>query len=134
MNPVVHASCPVLSRPIAAGSTPARVSGCVLWLCHIGDVVCIALSRPPAACPSDCRCLPADVGIGMICPIQVTYSLMVGAILSYGIMWPLLARKQGSDPDVLGPNDWYLGGTKYSEGGSRIEGLSGYKTFVAGQH
>ena len=54
----------------------------------------------------------------MICPIQVTYSLMVGAIISYGIMWPLIEMKQG---------DWFPNGTKYGEGGSNARGLYGYK-------
>ncbi len=54
----------------------------------------------------------------MICPVQVTYSLMVGAILSYGIMWPLIEGKQG---------DWFPVGKKYSEGGSNTRGLQGYK-------
>lgn len=61
---------------------------------------------------------PADIGVGMICPVQVTYSLMVGAILSYGIMWPLIEGKQG---------DWFPRGTKYGEGGSNTAGLQGYK-------
>ena len=68
--------------------------------------------------PLGCVHVPADVGIGMICPVQVTYSLMVGAILSYGIMWPLIENKQG---------DWFPVGKKYGEGGSNTAGLQGYK-------
>lgn len=58
----------------------------------------------------------------MICPIVVTYSLMVGAVLSYGIMWPLIENKQG---------EWFPNGTKYGEGGSNVAGLSGYKVGAA---
>ncbi|KAK9803708.1 hypothetical protein WJX73_003954 [Symbiochloris irregularis] len=62
------------------------------------------------------------VGVGMICPIAVTYSLVIGAVLSYGIMWPLIETKQG---------EWFPRGTKYGEGGSSVAGLNGYKTFIA---
>ncbi|KAD4586454.1 hypothetical protein E3N88_24055 [Mikania micrantha] len=38
------------------------------------------------------------VGVGMICPYLINVSLLVGAILSWGIMWPLINEKKG---------DWY---------------------------
>jgi OPT family oligopeptide transporter len=40
----------------------------------------------------------AYVGAGFITPISVNYSMMVGAILSWGIAWPLLRNRAG---------DWY---------------------------
>lgn len=34
----------------------------------------------------------------MICPYMVNISLLIGAIISWGIMWPLIDKKKG---------DWY---------------------------
>ncbi|RVW59442.1 putative metal-nicotianamine transporter YSL7 [Vitis vinifera] len=38
------------------------------------------------------------VGVGMICPYIVNISLLVGGILSWGLMWPLIETRKG---------DWY---------------------------
>ena len=54
----------------------------------------------------------------MICPIQITYSLMCGAVLAYGIMWPLIERKQG---------EWFPDGKNYGVTGNNVAGLNGYK-------
>ncbi|KAK6154070.1 hypothetical protein DH2020_013709 [Rehmannia glutinosa] len=35
------------------------------------------------------------VGVGMICPYLINISLLVGAILSWGVMWPLIQQKKG---------------------------------------
>ena len=32
----------------------------------------------------------------MICPHWVNYSMMVGAVMSWGIMWPLLRGMEGA--------------------------------------
>ncbi|XP_062153342.1 probable metal-nicotianamine transporter YSL7 isoform X3 [Alnus glutinosa] len=54
------------------------------------------------------------VGVGMICPFLINMSLLVGAILSWGVMWPLIAAKKGSwYPAELSP--------------SSLHGLQGYK-------
>ncbi|BDA49724.1 probable metal-nicotianamine transporter YSL6 [Coccomyxa sp. Obi] len=58
------------------------------------------------------------IGVGMIVPYVVAYSMMWGAIMSWGIMWPLLTKKEG---------DWYPDGL--SDGDFR--GLFGYKNFLA---
>lgn len=58
------------------------------------------------------------VGVGMICPYNVNLSLLAGSILSWGIMWPLIAAKKG---------DWYS--DKLSPGS--LHGLQGYKVFIA---
>jgi hypothetical protein len=34
-------------------------------------------------------------GAGMICPHLVNWSMLVGAILSWGIMWPAMEKKAG---------------------------------------
>ena len=39
--------------------------------------------------------VPLYSGAGMICPHWVNYSMMVGAIVSWGIMWPLLRGQAG---------------------------------------
>ncbi|KAH7331950.1 hypothetical protein KP509_20G059900 [Ceratopteris richardii] len=58
------------------------------------------------------------VGAGMICPHLVNISLLLGGILSYGIMWPLIEKKAG---------DWYPADV----GGTNLRGLYGYKVFVS---
>ncbi|KAK6127498.1 hypothetical protein DH2020_038742 [Rehmannia glutinosa] len=58
------------------------------------------------------------VGVGMICPYLINISLLVGAILSWGVMWPLIQQKKG---------DWYS--AEYSP--SSLHGLQGYKVFIA---
>ncbi|KAL2247135.1 probable metal-nicotianamine transporter YSL7 [Sesamum indicum] len=58
------------------------------------------------------------VGVGMICPYIINISLLVGAILSWGIMWPLIEQRKG---------DWYS--AEYPS--SSLHGLQGYKVFIA---
>ncbi|XP_058090312.1 probable metal-nicotianamine transporter YSL7 [Magnolia sinica] len=58
------------------------------------------------------------VGVGMICPYIVNVSLLAGAILSWGIMWPLIEAKKG---------DWFS--AKLSP--SSLHGLQGYKVFIS---
>ncbi|KZV48057.1 hypothetical protein F511_31032 [Dorcoceras hygrometricum] len=58
------------------------------------------------------------IGVGMICPYMVNVSLLVGAILSWGVMWPIIQTKEGS---------WYKAGLK----GSDIHGIQGYRVFIA---
>ncbi|KAH7387905.1 hypothetical protein KP509_16G047800 [Ceratopteris richardii] len=58
------------------------------------------------------------VGAGMICPHLINISLLLGGILSYGLMWPLIEKKAG---------DWY----PLDARGSNLRGLYGYKVFVA---
>lgn len=36
------------------------------------------------------------VGVGMICPYIVNVSLLLGGIISWGVMWPLISTKKGS--------------------------------------
>ncbi|KAL3748229.1 hypothetical protein ACJRO7_009462 [Eucalyptus globulus] len=40
----------------------------------------------------------AYIGIGMMCPFEITYSQLLGAILSSGVLWPYIETKSG---------DWY---------------------------
>ncbi|GAB4855282.1 Probable metal-nicotianamine transporter ysl7 [Ancistrocladus abbreviatus] len=58
------------------------------------------------------------VGVGMICPYLVNISLLVGAVLSWGIIWPLIDAKKGH---------WYDANTSRSS----LHGLQGYKVFLA---
>ncbi|XP_047333917.1 metal-nicotianamine transporter YSL1-like [Impatiens glandulifera] len=58
------------------------------------------------------------VGTGMICPHLVNLSLLLGAVLSWGIMWPLIERKEG---------DWFPPNTTHSS----MKGLNGYKVFIS---
>lgn len=57
------------------------------------------------------------VGAGMICPRLVTVSMLIGGIISWGIMWPLISNREG---------DWYPHGIPESS----IKGINGYKVFV----
>ncbi|GKV05349.1 hypothetical protein SLEP1_g17373 [Rubroshorea leprosula] len=58
------------------------------------------------------------IGVGMICPYIVNISLLLGGILSWGLMWPLIETRKG---------DWY--GAKLPS--SNMHGLQGYKVFIA---
>ncbi|KAJ9550476.1 hypothetical protein OSB04_014521 [Centaurea solstitialis] len=58
------------------------------------------------------------VGVGMICPYMVNISLLVGAIMSWGIMWPIIASKKGI---------WYS--ADLSAGS--LHGIQGYRVFLA---
>ncbi|CAD6263001.1 unnamed protein product [Miscanthus lutarioriparius] len=57
------------------------------------------------------------VGVGMICPYIVNVSLLLGGIISWGVMWPLISTKKGS---------WY----PESLPDSSLHGLNGYKVFI----
>uniref|UniRef100_A0A0D9W7R1 Uncharacterized protein n=1 Tax=Leersia perrieri TaxID=77586 RepID=A0A0D9W7R1_9ORYZ len=57
------------------------------------------------------------VGAGMICSHLVNLSLLLGAVLSWGIMWPLIGKQKGN---------WYS--AKASE--SSMTSLFGYKSFL----
>ncbi|KAL6565469.1 putative metal-nicotianamine transporter ysl7 [Orobanche hederae] len=58
------------------------------------------------------------VGVGMICPYMVNVSLLIGAIIAWGVMWPWVQSKQG---------DWYPKNLPSSS----LHGLQGYKVFLA---
>ncbi|KAF2299285.1 hypothetical protein GH714_031293 [Hevea brasiliensis] len=58
------------------------------------------------------------VGVGMICPYMVNISLLFGAIISWGIMWPLIEAKKG---------DWYRADLPSSS----LHGIQGYRIFIA---
>nr|XP_043608138.1 probable metal-nicotianamine transporter YSL7 [Erigeron canadensis] len=58
------------------------------------------------------------VGVGMICPYLINVSLLLGAILSWGIMWPQIEKKKGI---------WYDADLKPTS----FHGLQGYKVFTA---
>lgn len=62
-------------------------------------------------------CSLTYVGAGMICPHVVNISMLLGGILSWGIMWPLISKREG---------EWYP--KNLSE--NSIKGLNGYKVFV----
>nr|GLL38866.1 metal-nicotianamine transporter YSL3-like isoform X1 [Ipomoea trifida] len=58
------------------------------------------------------------VGAGMICSHLVNLSLLVGAIASWGIMWPLIGERKGSwFPATLPPDS--------------MKSLNGYKVFIS---
>mmetsp|Transcript_7642 Transcript_7642/g.13536 ORF Transcript_7642/g.13536 Transcript_7642/m.13536 type:complete len:696 (-) Transcript_7642:192-2279(-) len=57
------------------------------------------------------------IGVGMLCGHAVNYSMMLGAILGWGIMWPVFTKKAG---------EWYP-----ADGASSLNGLLGYKVFLA---
>ncbi|KAH8482980.1 hypothetical protein H0E87_027649 [Populus deltoides] len=58
------------------------------------------------------------VGVGMICPYIINISVLLGGILSWGLMWPLIDTKRG---------DWYPADLKPGS----LHGLQGYKVFIA---
>ncbi|XP_048500932.1 metal-nicotianamine transporter YSL1 isoform X1 [Beta vulgaris subsp. vulgaris] len=58
------------------------------------------------------------VGTGMICSHLVSLSLLFGAVLSWGLMWPLISKLKG---------DWFP--ENISE--ESMQGLNGYKVFIS---
>ncbi|CBI27129.3 unnamed protein product, partial [Vitis vinifera] len=58
------------------------------------------------------------VGVGMICPYLINVSVLVGAILSWGLMWPLIKNRKG---------DWYS--AMLSD--SNLMGVQGYRVFLS---
>ncbi|KAL5564474.1 hypothetical protein UlMin_027638 [Ulmus minor] len=58
------------------------------------------------------------VGVGMICPYIVNISTLLGGILSWGLMWPLIENRKG---------DWFSAELEPSS----MYGLQGYKVFIA---
>ncbi|KAK3154691.1 hypothetical protein QOZ80_2BG0193970 [Eleusine coracana subsp. coracana] len=61
---------------------------------------------------------PTYVGVGMICPYIVNVSVLLGGILSWGVMWPLIAKKRGS---------WYSATLPDSS----LHGLQAYRVFIS---
>ncbi|CAI0397538.1 unnamed protein product [Linum tenue] len=58
------------------------------------------------------------IGAGMICSHLVNLSLLFGAVLSYGVMWPLIGRLEGK---------WFPSGLPKSS----MKGPNGYKVFIS---
>ncbi|KAK6118524.1 hypothetical protein DH2020_047791 [Rehmannia glutinosa] len=58
------------------------------------------------------------IGAGMICSHLVNLSLLFGAVLSWGVMWPLINEKKG---------DWFPQNIKESS----MKSLNGYKVFIS---
>ncbi|KAH7511641.1 hypothetical protein JRO89_XSUnG0186500 [Xanthoceras sorbifolium] len=58
------------------------------------------------------------VGVGMICPYIINVSVLLGGILSWGIMWPLIETRKG---------DWFSSDLSQSS----LHGLQAYKVFIA---
>jgi hypothetical protein len=78
---------------------------------HVAGCVAVFEILPLNPCPA--VLLPLNPA-GMICPHIVNWSMLLGALLSWGFMWPLMARKEG---------DWYPAGL----GSHDFQGLFGYK-------
>ncbi|XP_031476606.1 probable metal-nicotianamine transporter YSL6 [Nymphaea colorata] len=61
---------------------------------------------------------PTYIGCGLICPHIVNCSVLFGAIISWGLLWPFISKHAGYwYPEDLGSNDF--------------KGLYGYKVFIA---
>ncbi|KAK6780778.1 hypothetical protein RDI58_022962 [Solanum bulbocastanum] len=58
------------------------------------------------------------VGVGMLCPYMVNISLLIGAIISWGIMWPMIEAKKGV---------WYSADLSAVS----LHGIQGYRVFIA---
>ncbi|KZV42066.1 hypothetical protein F511_18412 [Dorcoceras hygrometricum] len=61
---------------------------------------------------------PTYIGCGLICPHLVNCSVLLGAIISWGILWPFISQHAG---------DWYPAGLQSND----FRGLYGYKVFIA---
>ncbi|CAN8321120.1 unnamed protein product [Cochlearia groenlandica] len=58
------------------------------------------------------------VGVGMICPYIINISLLLGGILSWGLMWPLIETRKG---------DWFPSDADPNS----MNGILAYKVFIA---
>ncbi|XP_061347965.1 probable metal-nicotianamine transporter YSL7 isoform X2 [Gastrolobium bilobum] len=58
------------------------------------------------------------VGVGMICPYIINISVLLGGIISWGLMWPLIKNQEGH---------WYAIGL----GDGDLHGIQGYRVFIA---
>ncbi|CAH9077298.1 unnamed protein product [Cuscuta epithymum] len=58
------------------------------------------------------------VGTGMICPHIVNLSLLLGAVISWGVLWPIVARLKG---------DWFPANIPETS----MKSLNGYKVFIS---
>ncbi|PSS32970.1 Metal-nicotianamine transporter like [Actinidia chinensis var. chinensis] len=58
------------------------------------------------------------IGAGMICSHLVNVSLLLGAVLSWGVMWPLISDQKG---------DWFPATLPESS----MKSLNGYKVFIS---
>ncbi|XP_062158323.1 probable metal-nicotianamine transporter YSL7 [Alnus glutinosa] len=58
------------------------------------------------------------VGVGMICPYIINISVLLGGILSWGLMWPLIEKRKG---------DWYSAELP----DNNLHGIQGYRVFIA---
>jgi uncharacterized oligopeptide transporter (OPT) family protein len=58
------------------------------------------------------------VGVGMISPYLINISMLVGSIISWGIIWPYLQTKKGI---------WYDANLQETS----LKGLNGYKVRTA---
>ncbi|KAI3500959.1 hypothetical protein L1887_36788 [Cichorium endivia] len=61
---------------------------------------------------------PTYIGCGLICPHIVNCSVLFGAIVSWGFLWPFISTRAG---------DWYPADL----GSDDFKGLYGYKVFIA---
>ncbi|KAF0924974.1 hypothetical protein E2562_015038 [Oryza meyeriana var. granulata] len=61
---------------------------------------------------------PTYIGCGLICPHIVNCSTLLGAIISWGFLWPYISTKAG---------DWYPADL----GSNDFKGLYGYKVFIS---
>ncbi|XP_072951093.1 probable metal-nicotianamine transporter YSL6 isoform X2 [Typha angustifolia] len=61
---------------------------------------------------------PTYIGCGLICPHIVNCSVLLGAIISWGFLWPFISKRAG---------DWYPDNLESND----FKGLYGYKVFVA---
>lgn len=61
---------------------------------------------------------PTYIGCGLICPHIVNCSVLLGAIISWGFLWPFISTRAG---------DWYPDNLESND----FKGLYGYKVFIA---
>ncbi|GAA0138764.1 transporter [Lithospermum erythrorhizon] len=95
--------------------------GCFQWF-YTGGANCGFLNFPTFGLKARTNSFYFDfsltyVGAGMICSHLVNLSLLFGAVLSWGLMWPLIRERKG---------DWFPANVPESS----MESLNGYKVFV----
>lgn len=87
---------------------------CFLFCCFPGWLGFVFIGWAFGFCRFYFDCSMSYIGAGMICSHLVNLSLLLGALLSWGIMWPLISGREG---------DWFPNMPPESS----MKSLNGYK-------
>nr|BAC53937.1 hypothetical protein [Nicotiana tabacum] len=107
-------------------SKPMPKSSILIFPQHMLELVCFALMDPLMIfikiikLKVDTHLVISDNkgDLSVLCPYMVNVSLLIGAIVSWAIMWPMIEAKKG---------DWYSAQLSAAS----LHGIQGYRVFIA---